>query len=226
MFEKKLKIVIYVTAKQLVVAFPGKQPEILMLPPEVVMNHEVINMSGLSEIVRSWAGRNPGIEKNGAEIVWLFAPDMYFEHIQTEEEKKLDWNEIVEQFVDLLPYEEVLWRKYNINGVNKVVAINKGFYKALRNAFAEVNCDSVAEVAAGEVGKGVGQGMTMDLAKQVVKNLESISKLRILVPAESEVLGIGLNEQGNVKKSSLPLLIGVFVALLGILGYLVINMNK
>lgn len=223
MFAKKNLVIVYVSGREIVIAVPGKPVEQLLLAKEIVSNQEVINPTGLNELLKTWAEKHP--ELKGGEVVWIFAPDMYFEYGQTEDEKG-EWGKEAEKYVDLLPFEEVVWREYgSAEGKKKIIALNRDLYKALNRGMMELNFMTLAELPAGEIGQVISKGLNAETIKYVTNNLDALVKKRLVYFGETEANQIGEASE-KTKKSNLPLLIGVMVVLLGVLGVMLIQMNK
>lgn len=222
MFSANNTIVIWVTGRQLTL-LGGKiaQPETIVFPPQVVDHLELLDHDALYALVKEWSVKHPA---GAGEIVWIFGPDVYFEHVMDETERPV-WDSVVVRFLDLLPFEEVESRVYTDTNGTKVVAINKDFYEGLVHAFALQGYTTRAEVVAGEVAKlGMVKGLNSQVVAHVSRNLEALVKGRIVTDENyTEEFKF---ESGSKPKSSLPLLLSVFGVLIAILGLMIWRMYR
>jgi hypothetical protein len=224
MFGSKNIVIIWVSAKQLIVMggkLAGAQS--VPFPENVVSNLEVVDHDALYALIKTWTSAHP---IQDGEIVWVFGPDLFFEHIMQDTERA-EWDTVVVRFLDLLPFEEVESRVYTTTKGTKVVAINKDLYEALVRGFALQGYTTRAEIAASELGPlSQAPTLTKDVYSYVMKNLDTLSKNR-LTGDSAPVDHVSLpTDQPAKKKSTLPLLIGVFALLLGVLGFMILRMNK
>jgi len=218
MFGSKNILTIWVSGKQLVMAGGGlTSPETIMLPANVVSNLEVVNHEALYALIKEWTDKHKAMK---AEIVWIYGPDVSFEHVMQEGEEK-EWDSVVMKFLDLLPFEEVESRTYMNTKATKVVAINRDLDKALKRAFALQGYNSVAEVAAADLtGVDLSSGFTNRVSTYVAKNADKLMRERIVSDSFDSV-SIRPPSEEKKKSSSLPLLIGVFAVLLVVLGLMI-----
>lgn len=224
MFGNKNIVVIWVTGRQLVV-LGGKitEPQVIAFPENVISNLEIVDQDALYALIKSWTSQHPAA---GAMVVWIFGADVYYEHVMAENEK-VEWESVVVRFLDLLPFEEVESRVYTSLAGTKVVAINKDFYNSLKRGFALQGYVTKAEIVASELGKlSAAQTLDKNVYAYVLKNLDLIDRNR-LVGEDMEVSGgVPQPEEPKKKSSSMPILIVVFVILLGVMGFMLLRMNK
>lgn len=223
MFGNKNIIVVWVSRRQLIL-LGGKiaEPQSIVFPENIVADLEVLDQDALYGLIKEWSSRFPAAS---SELVWIFGPDVYFERVCQESEKQT-WDSVVVRFLDLLPFEEVESRTYVTPVGTKVVAVNKSFYTALRRGFALQGYTTRAEIASADLGKDpTPQTLDQDTYDYIVRDLDAVEKNR-LVTESSERESPHLPVTEKKKNSSLPLLITVFAVLLGILGFMILTMNR
>ena len=219
MFRKKSVLTIWISGRQLSLLGPSMaSADSILFPGNVVSNMEVLNSDALYALIKEWTEKHP---MKDTEIVWIFGPDVVFEHTMEDSESQ-EWDSVVVKFLDLLPFEEVESRVYSGTTGTKVVAINKDFYNALRRGFSLQGLGTAAEIAYSSLDKLAGsQGLNQQVHRYVVKNLDAIEKKRILSDIIEKILPNSETSGGDKSKSSLPLLLGVFVVLLAVLGLVI-----
>lgn len=185
------------------------------IPTDVVANMEVINKDGLYTLITNWLAQRP---HTSAELIWLLSPDICFEHVITStEQSKIDSETL--QFLDTVPFQDVLSRVYKPLEWRLIVAVNKDLIMSAIQGFTLHGYPSKAVIPAKVVqADGV---LTTEIAQSVVKRANELSR-ESLVSAPSPYTSTPVStssSQGTEPKpkSSLPLLLSIFGGLLVIL---------
>lgn len=218
MFGKKKILVVWVSANQLTL-LGGKlsAPESIVLPETVISNLEVLDQDALYALIKDWATKHPMSE---VELFLIYGPDVYYETVLKDEEVGKDEREsVIVRFLDLLPFEQVESRTYMDNEGTRIIAINEELDDTLKRGFALQGYETRGEVAAATLGQVASQGLNSQVLGYIEKNLDTLLRNRLVVP------GLDPNEirppTKPKKKSSLPLLLGVFGVLLLALGLVI-----
>lgn len=221
MFGQKNIIYIWVGRSGLTV-MGGKitEPVNLAIPESAVVNMEVRDRDEVYSVIKEWARQYPAI---GQEIVWILGREVCFEKVMGEGELER-WESEVVGFLELLPFDEVESRVYTTVSGRLVVAISKDFFQALEKGFALQGYVTKFEIPERLLGLREGESLNRQVVKEVGSKLASLQKLRLV---ESERGGMeGAGRLGDEKKrSSLPVLLGVFGVLLVILVVMLTSMR-
>ena len=85
MLGQKNWLVIMVSRNSLQLVGMGEEKvETITIPVTIINNMEIIDKDGLYTLITEWLKLRPHI---GAEIIWLLAPDVCFEHVLTSSEQ-------------------------------------------------------------------------------------------------------------------------------------------
>lgn len=227
MLGQKNWLVIMVTKNSLQLVGLGEvKIETILIPPQIINNLEPINKDGLYTLVIDWLKQRP---HTSANIIWLLAPEVYFEHTFTSgEQDKIDSETL--QFLDIVPFEDVSSRVYNnLDGSRHIIAVNKELIMSLIQAFALQGYSTKAIVPSKVVG---GEAtLTSEIEKAALKRASELARESLfttMVPAtqvSAATTPVAAGTGEPKPKSQLPLLLGVFGVLLAILVF-VILLNK
>lgn len=211
MFGKRNILIVWVLGNQLVVrSGRASSTDKIIVPNSVVADLEILDQGALNTLIRDWATKHPNM---GEEVVWIFGYDVYFEH-QMQKGEEEHWGQIVERFLDLLPFEETESRVFGQGGARRVVAINKDYYRGLKEAFEAQGYLTLCEVVASQLAMvPLPKELSAQVMSYVERNLDKLVTQRVVVPGE-ETVEFEPVESGNKPKSSLPLLLAVFGILL------------
>lgn len=196
----------------------------VMIPPTILSNMEVINKDGLYTLITDWLAHRT---HTGAEIIWILTPDICFEHVITStEQSKIDSETL--QFLDTVPFQEVLSRVYKPLEWRLIIAVNKDLIMSMIQGFILHSYSTKAVVPARLLqADGV---LTEEIAQNAVKRATELSR-ESLVTAPSPIIASTTeaeesNESNPKPKSSLPLLLGVFGALVVVLVVVLLISNR
>jgi hypothetical protein len=132
MFGQKNWLVIMVSKNSLQLVGLGEDKvETILFPPNIINNMEVIDKDALYTLVTAWLKLRP---HQSVQIIWLLVPDVYFEHTITSIEQDMVDSETI-QFLDTVPFEEVLSRIYKPTEWRSLIAVNKDLIMSLIQAF-------------------------------------------------------------------------------------------
>jgi hypothetical protein len=133
MFGQKNWLIILVMRGNLQVFGEGDTVvQSLALPSTIINNLEVLNKDALYTLITDWVKQNT---YKDTEISWILAPDLCFTHtITSTDQDKIDSETL--QFLDTVPFEEVVSRSYNTATSRQLIATNKGLIASLIQGFS------------------------------------------------------------------------------------------
>lgn len=226
MLGQKTWLIILVTKNNLqLVGLGESKVENIVIPNTVVSNMEVLNKDAIYTLVTDWLKQRP---HTSASIIWLLSPEICFEHTFTSSEQdKVDSETL--QFLDLVPFENVVSRAYNSSEGKQIIATNKDLIMSLVQAFSLQGYNTKAVVPSRLV--QADSVLTSEVERLAIKRNYELARESLIAPTQTSALTpIGTSEtqqsqSTDQSKSSLPLLLGVFVFLLAVLGF-VLYLNK
>ena len=226
MFGQKNWLVILVKAHELeIFGHDSKVSTVLTIPTTVINNLEILDRDGLYSLVANWAKT---LTYQATEIIWILSSSVVFEQTFADSDKER-WDTLIVQFLDAVPFEEILSKTYNPAGGKSVIATNQDLLTGLNQAFAAQGYTTKV-VVSGKMA-GVENNLTPDLVKKVLGNMTQLYRENLVIPDEEKsnfVPGTPSVSAGAVPakpKSQLPLLLSVFGVLLAILA-IVIYLNQ
>lgn len=225
MLGAKEWLVIMVSKNALQIVGLGEDKiEMVTIPPTIINNMEIINKDGLYTLITEWLKSHP---HTTAEIIWLLAPDICFEHQLTSgEQDKVDSETL--QFLDTVPFEEVLSRTYKPLEWRLIVAVNKDLIMSLVQGFT-LHGFATRAVVPSKLVQADAQ-LTSEIEHNAIKRVSELvreslitppSPIDTYMPNNSVVVG-GAEPK---PKSQLPLLLGVFGLLLVVLVVVIFMMR-
>ena len=133
MLGKKITITIVLQAHSLELSVPGNNtPQIITLPENIINNLEVINQDGLNTLINTWAKTRP---YQATELIWVLSPAVCFEStIPSTDKDKTE--SLTEQFLDSIPFEEIISKNYVTSTGIQIYATNKVLIDNLISAFS------------------------------------------------------------------------------------------
>jgi len=217
MFGQKNWIVILLTSNSLqMIAHNETVVTTFPLPSTIISNMEVINKDALYQLVTDWLKQRTYVN---SEIIWLLGSELCFEHVlASTDPDKID-SEIV-QFLDTVPFEEVMSKTYTAGPVRQLTAVNKILISSFIQAFSLHGYNTRAVVPARLVTSS--DVLTLDLAKLAYKKENELDKNSLFAVTPATPVASQSNPAVTEKpKSQLPLLLTVFLILLAILGIVI-----
>lgn len=192
----------------------------LPLPTTIINNMEVINKDALYQLVTDWLKQRTYIN---TEIVWLLGSELCFEHLITSTDPDKIDSEIV-QFLDTVPFEEVISKTYVSGAVKQLTAVNKILIQAFIQAFSLHGYNTRAVVPVRLVSGS--DNLTLDIAKLTYKKESELEKNTLfLVTPTQPVVSTTKPATTEKPKSQLPLLLAVFVILIVILAIVILSVR-
>lgn len=214
MFGQKNWLVILVTSNSLQLVGLGEtNVQTIPLPASIIESMEVINKDGLYSLITDWLKQRT---YTSASIIWLLAPDICFEKIlNSSEEAGIDSEAV--QFLDTVPFENVLSRIYLTSEGRVVTAVNKDLVMALVQGFA-LHGYSAKAILPSRLAMAESD-LTPEVENYALKHVGDLAResLLTLSPTPSAPKSSSSPEPVKKPKSSLPLLLSVFGVLLAIL---------
>lgn len=198
---------------------------VVSLPKSAVNNLEVLDRDTLYALLASWAKEHP---YQISELVWLLSPSVVFEQTFPDSDRDR-WDTLTVQFLDSVPFEEVLSRVSNPVEGRRVLATNKDLVNALLHGLSMQGYSTKVVVPARSV--GLDSTLTADGVKLALSRLSELARENLILPSLDPITPATTAASGakpasaSKPKSSLPLLLSVFLALLAIL-VIVIVLNK
>lgn len=217
MFGQKNWLIITIKSHELeIFSHVTLQVSSIPLPINLVNNLEIIDRDGLYGQIAQWAKQ---FTYQATEIIWLLSPGVIFEDTFPDKERER-WDTMTVQFLDAVPFEEVLSHVYSPLEGRNVVATNQDLINALRHGFAVQGYQTKAVIPASLV--NATSPLTEATAKEIISNLSQILAGNMITPDDDheDPLTVGLPQPKP--KSQLPLLLGVFGVLLVILVFVVV----
>lgn len=218
-------LVIMVSKNSLQIVGLGEEKvETVIFPPTIINNMEIINKDGLYTLITEWLKAHPHAP---TEIIWLLAPDICFEHTLTSSEQdKVDSETL--QFLDTVPFEEVLSRTYKPMEWRLIVAVNKDLIMSLIQGFTLHGFATRAVVPSKLI--QADSLLTTEVEHNTIKHISELVRESLISPPSPVDTYVTTNPShtGGTEskpKSQLPLLLGVFGLLLVILVVVIIGMR-
>jgi hypothetical protein len=186
------------------------------VPDSIFRDGDVINSDGAYTLIKQLVKQ---YVLTGTQLFIVLSDLMYYEKtFITVQSTQLE-NDVL-NFFNVVPYESLLTKVYDIEKGKRAVAMNKVFYEAIRQGFALQGIPIKSVIPACVLGT-VGSKHALDsvLASEILKNIDGLTKQSLLDAQETNVVSTQPEDVSSPtkKKSQLPLLLGVFGVLLVIL---------
>lgn len=213
--------------------FPKKQPSIFYLdqnrgyfydgsphglleinfPPEAINHLEVINEERLSNVIKEFIEANKILP---CDIILLLSIFVTFEKDFTDKNVSLEDAE-VKEFLDYVPFEDVLGKIINIGQKQKLVAVNKKLIEDIKEAFNNQKFDTVSVVPVSALQETIPDLSTNLNLQIVLDKADSIKQYSIMALEEPVKISSSKNDNNSAKNKRLTILTGIFVFLFLIL---------
>lgn len=220
-FEKKQTAVVYVDTDK-VFFYTGKTGDIFRLdfPSNVISDLDLVSEEKLIQLIDSFCKTN-NLEGTKFETILVFSTGSIFEKDFTDEIK--EENTQIQQFIDIVPFEDVLSKTYKLNKKTKVVVVNKALFEALKNALEKKNF-SISLVLPYSVLQEINTELTSSINLAFIASKIDSYKQYNLNDYENK------NPNNKIKASDsknqnkrVYVLVGIFILLLIVLGFLIIS---
>ena len=190
----------------------------LNFTPDIVNNLEIVDKLKLENLLHNFISQN---NFGSISFILIMTSDILFEKDwtipQTEVQKKEE-----SDFIDSIPFENIITHSWIKDNKKKLIAANQDFIYFIKDVFEKYNGRSVAAFPYSLFGANVRN----ESVKEIWKNLNTL-KQDNLIDVNSSPLPVKSNntelQKSGKKSTMLPLLIGVFVVLIGVLGFLMLR---
>lgn len=220
MFNGKNWIIILLGSHSIEIMTPDSEVvQQLPLPSTIINNNELLNRDGLESVILDWAKLRT---YTSTEIIWLLSPSIYFD-LMLPQDNILTRDKLRSDFIDSVPFENVVSRDYQLGKLQKVIATNQELLTAFMQIFAKSGYATRAIVPAVLLGEFTT--LTPVLRNQITSKIAELTSLSLTSRDNLKSLPVSSGNVSPKSKSSLPLLLTVFLVLLLILA-IVIYLNQ
>lgn len=190
----------------------------LNFTPDVFSNLEIINKVKLESLIRAFIKQN---NLSYLTFILIMTSDILFEKDwiipQTEAQKKEEAD-----FIDNIPFENTVTHSWVKDNKKKLVVTNQDFIYFPKEVFEKDNGRLIAAFPYSLFGANVRN----ESVKEIWKNLNTLKHDNLIEINDSQptLKSVDTNKPKSEKKSSLvPLLIIIFVVLIGLLLFLMLR---
>lgn len=150
---------------------------VLDIPTTIVRDLDVVNRDALYTLVNQWLKQN---NLGGAQLLFILAPDTYFEKLLTTKGESEQETEIL-QFYDSVPFEELTTKVLTFENGKRAFVINKEYLEAIRHAFLIQGHRVVAAVPALALGAlAAKRWLDAEMGSYVVKHVEVLREYNMV----------------------------------------------
>lgn len=206
-FSKKQQAIFYIE-DNCAFFYPGASGEILQFPfpQDVVSDLEVLSRQKLLALVQAFFQVQQILP---SEILFVFGAPTVFEKDFPQGENQ----EAIQQFIEYIPFDEVLTKTFQLNEITRVVAINKQLYESLKAACESVKCHVVGVLVYSsllQVAPEFSQNVNIPL---MLAKFDACKQFNIIAPSQH------INQ---IQQPSTPAKNKRIFVLLGIFGFLLV----
>jgi hypothetical protein len=223
MFNQKSILILFINRNTFQL-FGGNLTGIVTIevPESIFHDGDVLSVDGLYTLVKQLVKQ---YLLTGSQLFIVLSDLMYYEKIfSTVPSTQLE-NDVL-NFFNVVPYESLLTKVYDVEKGKRAVAVNKALYETIRQGFALQGIPIKAIIPACALG-AVGGKHTLDaaVAGEILRNADGFAKQSLLDAQETNTTTSQPEDVSTPtkKKSQLPLLIGVFGVLIVILVIVVLT---
>lgn len=220
-FAKKQTAVVYIDTDK-ASFYTGKTGEIIKLdfPPNVISDLDLVSEEKLTELIDSFCKTN-NLEGIKYETILVFSIGSVFEKDFTDENK--EENTQIQQFIDIVPFEDILTKTYKLNKKTKVVVVNKVLYEALRRVLQKKNF-SISLALPYSVLQEVNTELTNSVNLAFIAGKMDSYKQYNLIDYENNNSSDKTKTSDSKKQNKrVYILVGIFIVLLIVLGAVIIS---
>lgn len=181
-------------------------------PPEAISHLEVINEERLNNAVKEFIETNKILPAN---VVLLLSVPVTFEKDFTDKNVTLEDAE-VKEFLDYIPFEDVLGKVITLEQKQKLVAVNKKLIEIIKEAFNNQKFDIISIVPVSVLQETIPDLSTNLNLQIVLDKADSIKQYSIMTLEEPVKISNSKNK-ALVKNKRLLIITGIFVFLIFIL---------
>ena len=202
--------------------------------PDIVANLDVVNKEQFSTLITTFIQINKIVPSSLALVLSdniIYEKDIQALNSETQENIDKEHKEEIQEFLEDIPFEEVLAKVIKI-GVPRIVAVNKDLVMTIADVF--VNKGSVLEaiIPSFMYGETVNfaAGLTQNNIQAILEGSEILKTGNLLTDQQriTSVQGLETEQKEKEKKPQnlrLYILVGVFVTLLVILAVVYLNLG-
>ena len=202
--------------------------------PDIVANLDVVNKEQFSTLITTFIQINKIVPSSLALVLSdniIYEKDIQALNSETQENIDKEHKEEIQEFLEDIPFEEVLAKVIKI-GVPRIVAVNKDLVMTIADVF--VNKGSVLEaiIPSFMYGPNVNfaAGLTQNNIQAILEGSEILKTGNLLTDQQriTSVQGLETEQKEKEKKPQnlrLYILVGVFVTLLVILAVVYLNLG-
>lgn len=190
----------------------------LNFTPDVFSNLEIIDKTKLENLIRSFIKQN---NLSNLSFILIITSDLLFEKDwllpQTEAQKKEETD-----FIDSIPFDNTVTHSWIKENKKKLIATNQDFIFFLKEIFEKDNGRLIAAFPYSLFGANVRN----ESVKEIWKKLNTLKQDNLIeINSNPQTVKPDVNNQqkSDKNKFTLPLLIGVFVILIAVLGFLMLR---
>ena len=190
----------------------------LNFTPDIFSNLEIIDKIKLENLIRAFIKQN---SLTYLTFVLILTPDILFEKVwpinQTEVQKKEETD-----FIESIPFENTITHSWIKDNNKKVIATNNDYILTLKQVFQKDNGHLIGAYPYSMFGANVRNESVSNILKQVSSlkfdNLYDESKEPKIPKSPQEI-----EKAKNTDKSLMPVLIVIFVVLIGLLAFIMLR---
>ena len=202
--------------------------------PDIVANLDVVNKEQFSTLITTFIQINKIVPSSLALVLSdniIYEKDIQALNSETQENIDKEHKEEIQEFLEDIPFEEVLAKVIKI-GVPRIVAVNKDLVMTIADVF--VNKGSVLEaiIPSFMYGETVNfaAGLTQNNIQAILEGSEILKTGNLLTDQQriTSVQGLETEQKEKEKKPQnlrLYILVGIFVTLLVILAVVYLNLG-
>lgn len=191
-------------------------------PINVVNDLEVLNPEELIVRIKLFTDSE---KIQPSYLLFVMAPTTLFDlHMKDADAETQKQEETL--FLDTVPFEVTASRTYTVMGKKYLVATNKTLCTSIKEGFEKVG-SKLSSVVPTTMITGLAFGeLNADIGKQLAKRWDELKHISLLeiTPEQTPMISGFVPDKGS--HSRLPLLLGIFVSLVGILGILMVTQNR
>ncbi len=198
----------------------------LPVPNTISSNMEIIDRDGLSKLVKASIDQN---KLTPSLIHFVLSSSILFEK-NFDTEKTPNIEEEIKSFLEIVPFENYLTKRLTTGNITKVVVVNADFVTAYKDIFESFGFQLDSIVLHFEINPSAPSLTTLsssDIAL-IMNRFDALRQLSIIQidtqgASTTNTLDMTINKPFSKKSNTLPLLVGVFVVLIGVLIFLLLR---
>jgi len=194
--------------------YNGEKVFKLDFTPQIVRDLEILNEDGLISLVFQFID---SIKATPSRFLIVLSESVLFSS-DTKERDLAKIEAEFQSFIDLVPFDKVLSKKYQVEGVIKMLATNADLINAISDSFQQrgfVNDGVVPAIVFGQY--GVKRGLDSDTANYMLRN-QQLARGKAMGKMSSQPERKSVFKVTTGKSKMLPYLIGGFaIVLVGLL---------